>query len=403
MSEKGSLMKKAGFLVLFIILEIASSQLGTVEAVEYTYQPLGLTGSFGLRVHPNAINNDGWIVGYYEIGNPNLPDYAWHAFLQKEGEFIDLHDSFPGATSSNATGINDRGQVVGYWVSEGKVRAFRWKEGRTSDLGDGFMAQGISQGEAVAGELDAAASLWTEARGLQDLGNLPGQNGAAAYAVKEVAPRGSLSIFRGPSYPSAEKGRDRLVWVVGTATGKTSDTEFKYPHAFLWTPQKGMQDLGTLGGLSGYLYDASWAYALNGKGEVVGRSSIGHWGPPGPVEMHAFLWTQAEGMRDLGILQPNNNSVHLGSQSRGINDLSQIVGFSGYPALNGEIYHATLWQHGTIQDLNDWVRKFPAELPKDIRLGKAYGINNAGHIIGTTETTNNANNDYYGFVLTPKP
>jgi probable HAF family extracellular repeat protein len=395
-------MKKTGFLVLLVILMIAFSQLGTVEAVEYTYRPLGLAGSFGLRVHPNAINNDGWIVGYYEFGTPNLPDYAWRAFLQKKGEFIDLHQSFPGASSSNATGINDRGQVVGYWVSEGRLRAFRWEEGMISDLGDGFMPRGISQGEVVAGELDAAASLWTEARGLQDLGNLPGQSGAAAYAVKEVAPRGSLSIRGGPSHPLAERGLDRLVWVVGMATGNSISTGFKYPHGFLWTPQKGMLDLGTLGGLSGYSYDASWAYALNDRGEVVGSSTIGHWGPPGPAETHAFLWTQAEGMRDLGILQPNNNPVHLGSQSRGINDLSQIVGFSGYPVANGEIYHATLWQHGTIQDLNDSVRKFPAELPEDICIGKAYGINNAGNIIGTTETSNNANNDYYGFVLSPK-
>ncbi len=396
-------MKKGGVLVLFIILGLAFLQPGTAAAEGYTYQPLGPAGSFGLRVHPNAINNEGWIIGYYEISSPNLPDYAWHAFLQKKGEFLDLHDSFPGATSSNATGINDRGHVVGYWVSEGKVRAFRWHEGETVDLGDGFMARGISQAEAVAGECETGACLWTEANGLQDLGNLPGQSGAAAYAVKEVASRGSLAMGRGPAYPATEKDLDRLIRVVGMANGNSLSTGFQYPHAFLWTPKKGMQDLGTLGELSGYLYDASWAYALNVKGEVVGSSSIGHWGPPGPAERHAFLWTQAAGMRDLGILQPNNNPVHLGSQARGINDLSQIVGFSGYPVLNGEIYHATLWQHGTIQDLNDWVRKFPAELPKDICLGKAYGINNAGNIIGTTETSDNANNDYYGFVLTPKP
>ncbi len=396
-------MKRAGFLALLVILGVAFSQLGTVEAREYTYQPLGPSGSLGLRVHPNAINKDGWIVGYYETGNPNLPNYAWHAFLHKGKDFIDLHDSFPGATSSNATGINDQGQVVGYWVSEGIVRAYLWEKGGFTNLGDGFMAHGISQGEAVVGELGTAGNLWTQTGGFQDLGNLPGQSGAAAYAVKEVGPGGRLPGFEGPPEPSGGKGQNRLVWVVGAATGNSIDTWFQYPHAFLWTAQTGMQDLGTLGQLTGYLYDASWAYALNRKGEVVGSSSIGHWGPPGPYEMHAFLWTQADGMRDLGILQPNNDPIHLGSQARGINDLSQIVGFSGYPVSNGEIYHATLWQHGTIQDLNEWVRKFPAWLPKGVCLGKAYSINNTGEIIGTTETSNNANTDYYGFVLTPEP
>ena len=395
-------MKKVGVLAVLAILMIGFSQIGIVEAMEYNYQPLGPTGSLGLKVHPNAINNDGWIVGYHEPGDP----YVWRAFLQKKGKFIDLHDSLPGATSSNATGINDKGQVVGYWVSEGKVRAFRWEKGKTSDLGDDFVPHGISQDGAVAGELNTAACLWTQAGGLQDLGNLPGQSGAAAYAVKKVGPGVSLPGLRGNSHPSAppaKKGRDRLAWVVGTATGNTNDIGFQFPHAFLWTSQNGMQDLGTLGELSGFLYGASWAYALNGKGEVVGRSTTGHWGPAGPVDMHPFLWTQKEGMQDLGILQPNNNFNYLGSQAKGINDLSQIVGFSGYPVDYGEIYHATLWQNGTIQDLNDWVRNVPLELSEIISLGKAYGINNAGRIIGTTETTKNADDDYYGWVLIPNP
>jgi probable HAF family extracellular repeat protein len=86
---------------------------------------------------------------------------------------------------SYATGINNAGQVVGYFETNvGTVHAF----------------------------------LWTESGGMQDLGTLGGGSSLAS-------------------------GINSAGQVVGSANAVSGET-----HAFLWTAKAGMQDLGTLGG-----------------------------------------------------------------------------------------------------------------------------------------------------------
>src|SRR5438477_3226949 len=89
-------------------------------------------------------------------------------------------------------------------------------------------------------------------------------------------------------------------------------------HAFLWTKDTGMQDLGVLEG--DFL---SAGLAMNGLGAVVGAS----WS--GPVETgspRAFLW-QNHVMTDLNHVIPADSSMFL-LTGFGINDAGQIVGFA---------------------------------------------------------------------------
>jgi probable HAF family extracellular repeat protein len=111
-------------------------------------------------------------------------------------------------------------------------------------------------------------------------------------------------------------------------------------------------DLGTLGGTP------SVAYGINASGQVAGLSYTA-----GGVR-HAFLW-QNGAMQDLGTFGGGTES-----QGLAINNSGQVVGWSDS---NG----ATLWQNGSIIDLNSLIPP-----TSGLQLGVAQGINSAGSIVG---------------------
>jgi probable HAF family extracellular repeat protein len=85
------------------------------------------------------------------------------------------------------------------------------------------------------------------------------------------------------------------------------------------------------------------ALAINNRGQVAGTSALS-----GNTTHHAFLWTWETGMQDLGILPGDLVSAGLGINNRG-----QVVGNSvsapGPPTGNP---HPFLWQDGVLADLN---------------------------------------------------
>src|SRR6266542_3972255 len=86
----------------------------------------------------------------------------------------------------------------------------------------------------------------------------------------------------------------------GQVVGYGRLANYEY-HAFSWTQAGGMIDLGTLGGGT-----FSSAVAVNASGQVVGFST--NTAQP-YFPLHAFSWTQAGGMIDLGTLGGGTFSV----------------------------------------------------------------------------------------------
>src|SRR5204862_544099 len=86
------------------------------------------------------------------------------------------------------------------------------------------------------------------------------------------------------SFAGAVNDSGQIVGDSAIATGN--------PRAFSWTSTGGMIDLGTL-----TLGGGTWAAAMNASGHVVGASSTGDG-----FGIHAFFWTPAGGMIDLGTL-----------------------------------------------------------------------------------------------------
>ena len=122
---------------------------------------------------------------------------------------------------------------------------------------------------------------------------------AIYYKVGTLTDLGTL----GGSFSSAQGINDRRQ-VVGT-----SSTVGGASHAFIWSNGV-MTDLGTLGG------PTSTALAINDGGEVVGLSSTT------AGLNHAFLW-QKSIMTDLGVLPGDTASF-----AAAINNKGQAVGYS---------------------------------------------------------------------------
>jgi len=147
-----------------------------------------------------------------------------------------------------------------------------------------------------------------------------------------------------PGYTSSEAlGINAAGQVVGTS----SDTE-SLSRPFLWDDGV-MTNLGTLGGSRGT------AHGISDTGLIVGESE------DSTHTMHAFIWADGA-MTDLGP-----------GVAFAVNDHGQTVG-CGYPTSAALPCHAVLWQAGRMTDLGTLGGGS----------GSAYGINNAGQVVGSS-------------------
>lgn len=81
-----------------------------------------------------------------------------------------------------------------------------------------------------------------------------------------------------------------LASTVGAQTDRPATTPV---HAVVWNASGDMRDLGTLGG------DSSYGLGINDRGMVVGYSYLAD-----NVTFHAFLWSPGRGMVDIGAAMP---------------------------------------------------------------------------------------------------
>ena len=185
------------------------------------------------------------------------------------------------------------------------------------------------------------------ATGINDPGVVIGGNGHAFVLANGVYH--DLGVLAGGDSSSAYGINNS-----GSVAGDSSVASGNF-RGFVWTPQSGMVALGTFGGLN------SHATGISNVGEVVGYASLSSG------YEHAFS-ALGTAMTDLGTLGGS-------SFAYGVNDSGEIVGYS-WPT-TGENPHAFLYLNGMMVDLN-------ALIPSGSgwQLLEAYGINNAGQIVG---------------------
>lgn len=303
---------------------------------------LGTLG--GNNATGEALNDHGEVVGaaYTAAGQS-------HAFLYSGGVMHDL-GALPGDTTSNATGINNLGQVVGissHQNADGTYaqRAFLYANGVMQDLGtlSGFSDSGCGS--------------------INDAGTVVG------WSIPSTGPQYRAFAYNGGSLQDISGGLPSLAIAIsssGQAVGSARFGDFGDWHAALFNGGT-IQDLGVLPG-----YSFSQAKAVNGVGQVVGICQ-------GSVNTDGFLYS-AGAMIDLGGLGG------FGAWPSGINDAGSIVGSSVIELpTHRRVYHGFLYAGGRMIDLNSLI--FPRRVGPFFTLG--YGINGNGLICGSTTIDGN--------------
>jgi probable HAF family extracellular repeat protein len=298
----------------------------------------------------------------------------------------------PGAAfgfGTFAIGLSSNGStVVGYaWVcmnggtmcnSTGRTAAFRWTAGSNyqhlGNLGGsnvGNMANATNfDGSVIVGDapnplndLGFGAFRWTVARGMVALpptmffGNAVTPDGSMTVGGDNwITTSGHSGIF-GP-FPG-ESDETQALGVVGTAKSpvavgaaiKGTDAFGATFHAFRWTPNGGLQDLGLTTG------SQSIADAISADGSVVvgqATDASGFW--------RAFRWSATTGMVDLGTLGGPESAAEAVNKDGSVivgtsltNGLSDSFRFFRWTAQTGMEDLLTALQAANVHSADNWV------------------------------------------------
>jgi probable HAF family extracellular repeat protein len=242
---------------------------------------------------PEEINDSGAIIGYY------LTPFVRHtrAFIAHRG-MINDPGTF-GGKYSRATGINERGLVVGVSTdSTETVRPFLYRGGSLQHLtlprSRTVYPTAINNRNEIAGYYDTRQS---------------GQPLLHAFIYRDgrVIDLGSLSDYASRATDINNRGQ---------AAGYYQKRHPERSRAFLYDNGR-MTDLGDLGG------DHSIANSLNDRGEIVGYSALS--GDKERRDFRAFLYRHGR-MIDLNTRIPRDSGWVL-LVANGINNRGQIVGY----------------------------------------------------------------------------
>jgi uncharacterized membrane protein len=253
------------------------------------------------------------------------------------------------------------------------------------------MTMGVGETSNILASLFRADEL-----GISDRGVVWESSHPSVATVTATEPRFAILTAVAP-------GKTTITATAGDKTASVDVTVIVRPpsvpkHAFLWTPESGMIDLGVLPGQT-----QSMAEAMSDSGEVVGSSGDSLlmnnafiWSPTGGMTAidpfpgasftfatdinnagqvsgyafvgglaRGFVWSRVDGMRDLGRLPGATNA-----RAWAINDSGVVVGDS-----DGRPFRWTF--AGGLEELG---------IPPTGTGARALDINQSGHMVGASGT-----------------
>ena len=269
-SDNGSPMARATFRSLGTLSGYASSQAsalsadgivvagtsattaGNRQAFRWTAQQ-GIVGleflSGGSVSSATGASAEGAVIVGSGDANGGNPPTSSAGFRWTAATGLQRIAALPGSALCSASDVSGDGEVVVGTCLQANNTAFRWTAATgpvaLSRLGPGSNQQGTAtaisrDGSVIAGAghpVLTGAVIWSAEGSATVLGMLPGDAEAMATGVSS----------------------DGLV-VIGVSTGRSGT-----PHAFRWTQQAGMVDLGSgAGGLPG-----TYAAGISGNGRII--------------------------------------------------------------------------------------------------------------------------------------
>ena len=387
-------------LSLFVLIPAANSQ---------TYSILDLG-----PLQPAAINSWAQVAG-----TMNGEAYLW-----SPGRHAQSLGILPGGTASSALGLNDRGVVVG--IADGPVtvdgpdgpftctdalQGLKWTESAGLQ-GMGLIVLGDTnpcEGDGGVSDMYPSANAVNDAN--QAVGTILWPGMTYVDGFNWTKPTDGMVVLPFPTgldlvYPltvtNGINNRNQMVGAVGCCTDLVEG------HALYWN-HRVISDLGTLGGPdTDFDYYCSNAHGINDLDQIVGWSttvaaSEYPCADASTESPHAFIWTQAQRMQDLGTLPGDSMSM-----AYAINFFGQVIGTSGNsttkPEYNGIAYGGIMslqvvgrpfvWtEHTGMLDLNTLIPSTSGWV-----LNTATGINAWGQIVGSGVH----NGETHGFLLTPR-
>lgn len=260
-----------------------------------------------------------------------------------------------GGAGGSARGINAAGHITGWArTASGNFHAFEWTSGGgMSDLRSyepeepetNSYGRAINDFGRVVGNVDLAATYWNApwpvfyhvftpfspavAHDVNNSGWIVGGNLSMERAfVSRSGVLTYLPLLGGSSYKDVALGVNDSGMVVGQANAMPSG--YPWRHAFRWSDATGIQDLGVLAG-----GNESSAEDVNNAGVIAGWSDamLGT-----DSTRRGFIW------RPLMVkvaLPPIGGATNLRSQAYALNASGWVVGSS--QTATGQT-HATLWK-----------------------------------------------------------
>jgi probable HAF family extracellular repeat protein len=330
-----------------------------------------------------GLNDLGQVVGdsvVYNTGSAEQSSWT-HAFQWTASQGMTDLGVPPGAANTDntsATAINNAGQIA---VNHGDMDtvAYIYAAGQWTKLGMPGASTAVNalnqKGEAAGGGLvlnqstqtyEWHALKWSAAGAATELGQLPDAWwGSEAAAINET----------------------------GLAAG-WSTTSNACIHAVLWSAPAQLKDLGALLEPDPLNFNMdSYATGINNHGAVVGYYS----GTATGGKERAFLWTAADGMKDLGALPGGDVSVAMA-----INDQGRVTGWANgrwqdSGGVTHEVIHAFLWANGRMRDLGPLGGATDPNYCDNTSRG--YALNKLGQVAGQSTALGIS---LHGFFIDPK-